>query len=98
MTQPEQMRHELLIRVDEQLKSVARNVEELKNGYGTRMTVLETDVDNLKMWRWYTAGGLVVLAAVFFWLFPKFTSIEDTVENAVAEGVSKSLSAYEKPQ
>lgn len=97
MSQPEQMRHELLIRVDEQLKAVARDVQEVKNGYGTKLALIEADIDSLKMWRWYTAGGLAVLAAVFFWLFPKFASIEDSITKAVAEGVSQSLSEFEQP-
>lgn len=98
MTEPEQMRHELLIRVDEQLKAVARDVQEVKNGYGTKLALIEADIDSLKMWRWYTAGGLAVLAAVFFWLFPKFASIEESIQRAVNIGVSQSLSEYVKPQ
>lgn len=117
MTQPEHMRHELLIRVDEQLKAVARDVQEVKNGYGAHLALLDAnkmdktefieilkeidtlkkDSEGLKMWRWYTAGGLAVLTAVFFWIFPKFSSIEDTVAKAVAEGVSQSLKEFEQP-
>lgn len=41
MSQTEQMRHELLIRLDEQTKAIARDVQDIKNGYGERLAVLE---------------------------------------------------------
>lgn len=122
MTQPEQMRHELLIRVDEQLKAVARDVQEVKNGYGAHLALLDAnkmdkadfaniskdieslkkDMDSQKSWRWYTAGGVVVLTVILLpilaWALSKITDIDSVVEQAVTKGVSASLSAYEKPQ
>lgn len=97
MSPQEQQRHELLIRVDEQLKAVARDVQEVKNGYGVKLGLLEADIDNLKMWRWYTGGGLVVLAAVFVWLFPSFPegTSEEELKRAVTEGVAQALVNYE---
>lgn len=101
MSQIEQTRHDLLIRLDEQTKAIARDVQEIKNGYGAKIalldenkmnksefTTLALDLKSLQQWRWYTAGGLAVVIAVLLPILAWSLSQITSLDQKVEKSVS----------
>jgi hypothetical protein len=94
--------HDLLVQLHTSaqlnFEQIRKDIAELKDNTANRISSLEDNVENLKLWRSWLAGGMVVGAVVVGWIVPQmvthlqedsgresnFTNLKTEVENYIA--------------
>ncbi len=82
--------HDLLIKIDTKLERVISDVSDLKTNLSGDVETLKTDhvgrqeFEALQNWRYYLAGAIVVLVAVFsMFILPEYKAQQDKTDDLV---------------
>lgn len=89
-----QLNHDLLIRLDEQVKALAITLELMRQTSIADLKDLRVDVEQLKMWRWILSGAIAIIMALVIPLVVYIFNSSNHIQNSVAMGIQEALSNF----
>lgn len=91
--------HELLIRIDEKLKTVSSDVKDMKDNTSQRLSLIEGRVEGLEGWRSIQVGALVIISSIVIpmavYIFKSATNLSaNTLDNKIQSALNSALNNY----